>query len=204
MNHPPSWTTRIAAPLVLATVIQVAASAATQGAIQSERLVATSLSLGASPKTSALAGIWQDRLRAEQAKLASLPKGAVSAGTPSVPVFVATFKDGARTIIISALFTTPECRNFSGAASPALNNCPMRVAVLRDEQVRVVASVEDFPFVAAMKETSDAEPTQYDNQSERDRTIVTFNPATREIATSLTLKGVLDAEKSPSIYFPTD
>lgn len=196
-------TMRAAGALLLATLVLTVAFAG-QGAVQSQRLVATTLSLSAAPNSSALASIWQDRLRAERAKLASLPKAAGAAAAPTVPVFFAAFKDGDKTIIVSALFTIPECRNFAGAASPALNGCAMRVAVLRGDQVKVVASAKDFPFVAAMKETSDSAPTEYDNQSQRDKTMVTFNLATREITTSLTLNGVLDTEKSPAIDIPTD
>jgi len=39
-----------------------------------------------------------------------------------------------------ALFTTPECVNLSGAAAPNLNNCPVRIAVLQNGEVNVVAS----------------------------------------------------------------
>jgi hypothetical protein len=192
-------TSRPLGALLIASCAVGVASAAPPGAVQSQRLVAIKLSLGAAPASSALASIWQDRLRTEQAKLAALPNGAASAPAPTAPVFVATFKDGDRTIIVSALFTTPECQNFSGAASPNLNACPMRVAVLRNDQVKVVASQEGFPFVAAMKNGSDTELAEYDNQSPRDKTMVTFNPVTREISTALTLSGVLDTENSAPI-----
>jgi hypothetical protein len=188
---------------LLAALVPASAIAG-QDAAQSQRLIAANLSLSATTNSSALASIWRDRLRAEQAKLASLPKPPGASATPSVPVFFATFKEGDKTIIVSALFTTPECRNYSGAASPDLNNCPMRVAVLRGDQVKVVATADDFPFVAAIKGTSDSELTEYDNQDQKNKTIVMFNAATREITTSLTLNGVLDTEKSPSIRVPTN
>jgi hypothetical protein len=181
-----------------------ASAIAGQDAVQSQRLIAANLSLGATTNSSALASIWRDRLRAEQAKLASLPKPPGASATPSVPVFFAAFKDGDKTIIVSTLFTTPECRNYSGAASPNLNNCPLRVAVLRGDQVKVVATSDDFPFVAAMKESSGSEPTEYDNQDQKNKTIVMFNAATREITTSLILNGAVDTEKSPSIHVPTN
>jgi hypothetical protein len=189
---------RTLSALLIATVATGAASAAQSG-IQTQRLIATRLALDAAPTSSALASIWQDRLRTEQAKLVTLPKAAPYTSTPLVPVFVATFRDGDRTIILSALFTTPECRNFSGAASPSLNNCPMRVAVLRDDKVKVVVKQDDFPFAAAMKDTPDTEVAEYDNQSPRDKTVVTFNPMTDEITTALTLNGVLDMETSMPI-----
>jgi hypothetical protein len=53
----------------------------------------------------------------------------------------------------------------------------MRVAVLRNGQVKVVKSESDFPFVAAIKETSDEEPSEYDNKTQRDKTVVMFNLA---------------------------
>jgi hypothetical protein len=185
--------------LLIATIATGAASAA-QSEIQTQRLIATRLALDAAPTSSALASIWQDKLRAEQAKFVTLPKAAPYASTPSVPVFVATFRDGDRTIILSALFTTPECRNFSGAASPSLNNCPVRVAVLRDDKVKVVVKQDDFPFAAAMKDAPDTEVAQYDNQTPRDKTVVTFNAVTHEITTAVTLNGVLDMEISMPIH----
>jgi hypothetical protein len=195
--------THIARALLLAAFVPASAVAG-QDAVQSQRLVAANLSLSVTANSSALASIWQDRLRAEQAKLASLPKPPGASPAPSVPVFFATFKEGDKTIIVSTLFTTPECRNYSGVASPNLDNCPMRVAVLRGDQVKVVATADDFPFVAELKESSDSERTEYDNQSQKNKTIVMFNPATGEITTSLTLNGSLDTEKSPAIRIPTN
>lgn len=174
-----------------------------QSGVQSQRLVARALSLEATAKSSPLAAIWQDRLAAEREKLAALakasPGSSITAPAIFLPVFEASFKDGDRTLIVSALFTTPECKNFSGAAAPSLNNCPMRIAVLRDGQTKVLLSEVDFPFVAALKETADNKLPEYDNELQRDKTIVAFNPATDEITTALTLNGVLDMEMSPAV-----
>ena len=187
----------------IVTVFLGAAPVAAQNGALSQRLVATNLSLAALPGSSALAAVWQDRLAAERQKLAAFAKASpgspIEASAIAIPVFEASFKDGDKTLIVSALFTTPECQNFSGASAPSLNNCPMRVAVLRKGQTKIVSSEADFPFVAALKETSDNQPTEYDNQSQRDKTIVLFNPATHEITTALTLNGALDTEKAMPI-----
>jgi hypothetical protein len=187
----------------VAAVLLSATTAVAQSGPQSHRLVARDLSLDAPPSSSALAAIWQDRLAAEREKLAALAKTSPGfssgASTIVVPVFEASFKAGDKTLIVSALFTTPECRDFSGAAAPSLNNCPMRVAVLRNGKTRVVASEADFPFVAALRETPDNKPSEYDNESQRDKTMVVFNPATDEITTVITLNGALDTEKASAI-----
>lgn len=189
--------------VLVAAVLLSATAAAAQSGVQSQRLVARELSLEAPPKSSALAAIWQDRLIAQREKLTALTKASsgspIAASAIVIPVFEASFKDGDKTLIVSALFTTPECRNFSGAAAPSLNNCPMRIAVLRDGQMKVVASEAEFPFVAALKEPPDDKPPEYDNESQRDKTIVVFNPATHEITTTLTLNGALDMEKTAPI-----
>ena len=194
---------RISAVLVIAAVAGATPTLAQSG-VQSQRLIAKGLSLGAQPADTPLAAIWQDRLAAERQKLASLAKSSPASPMPSyaasVAVFEASFKDGDRTIIVSALFTTPECQNFSGAAAPSLNNCPMRVAILRNGQIRVAASELDFPFVATLKETPDNQAVEYDNVTQRDKTIVVFNPATHEITTTLTMNGVLDTEKATPIH----
>jgi len=194
---------RVLGALVTAGLVVHPLYAAAQSGVQTQRFMATTISLDAGPASSALAAVWQDRLQAERNKLAALSKASPPTAKPTpdvaVPIFQATFKDGDKTIIISALFTTPECRNLSGVAAQNLNNCPMRVAVLRNGQVKVVKSESDFPFVAAFKETSDEEPSEYDNKTQRDKTMVAFNPAAHEITTALTLNGTLDSEKAAPI-----
>ena len=176
------------------------AYAAAGSLVQTKRLMATSVPLEASPTSSILAAVWQDRLTAEREKLAAISNPATtssrSASNASVSAFSASFTDGDKTIVLSALFTTPECVNLSGAAAPNLNNCPMRVAVLQNGKVRVVASASDFPFVAALKDLGEDQGNEFDNETARDKTLVTFDPATHEITTVLTLNGVRDTEES--------
>jgi hypothetical protein len=194
---------RIIDAFVVATLAAGVPPAAAQGGVQTQRLMATSIPLDATPTSSALAAIWRDRLAAERTKLAMLathsPGSSRTSSNVSVNAFSASFKDGDRTIILSALFTTPECANFSGAAAPSLNNCPMRVAALQHGQVKVVASASDFPFVAALKDVANDKGNEFDNQTQRDKTLVMFDPATHEITTALTMNGVLDAEKATPI-----
>lgn len=178
-------------------------AAATRSPIQTQRLMATSVPLAASPSSSVLAAVWQDRLVAIRKKLATLSDPAAtssgSASNVSVNAFAASFADGDRAIILSALYTTPECANSAGAAAPNLNNCPVRIAVLENAQIRVVASVNDFPFVAALKDLGEDQANEFDNETMRDKTLVTFDPATHEITAVLTLNGVRDSEKSTPI-----
>ena len=194
---------RVLEVFVVATFVACALPAAAQSGVQTQRLMATTIPLEAPPTSSPIAAIWQDRLAAEQRKLAALSVTPPNSYQPpsdiSVNAFAASFKDGDRTIILSALFTTPECTNLSGAAAPNLNNCPMRVAVLEKGQIKVVLSEGDFPFVAALKDTANDKVNEFDNQTSRDKTLVMFNPATHEITTALTLNGVPDAEKAAPI-----
>jgi len=176
------------------------APAAARSPIQTQRLMATSVPLNASPNSSVLAAVWQDRLMAERKKLSALssPSAALSwaASNVSVTAFAASFVDGDTTIILSALYTTPECQNLSGAAAPNVNNCPVRIAVLENGHVKVVASVNDFPFIAALKEVGNEQGNLFDNRTSRDQTLVSFDRATHEITTLLILNGVRDNEKS--------
>jgi len=191
---------RISYVIVVATLVVGLASTEAQSVVQTQRLVATTIPLGASPTASVLSAIWQDRLVAEREKLGSLAKLTSNSPPPSpeapVNAFIASFNDGDKTIIVSALFTSPECANFSGAASPNLNNCPMRVAVLQNGQIKIVAAVSDFPFVAALKNVANDKGNEFDNQTPRNKTLVMFDARTHEITTALTLNGVLDNEKS--------
>jgi hypothetical protein len=194
---------RFAGALAVAALVS-ASSAVAQTGVQSQRLFETTLPLDAQPSSSALALIWQDRLVAERQKLAALTKPSPDSSDPisaiSVPVFEARFKDGDNAILVSVLFTSPECQNFFGASAPSLNDCPMRAAVLRNGLVKIVASEPDFPFAAALKETPDDKLPEYSNLSQQDKTIVLFNPVSREITTVLTLNGARDTEKAAPIH----
>jgi hypothetical protein len=75
----------------------------------------------------------------------------------------------------------------------------VRIAVLQNGEVNVVASANDFPFVAALKDLANDQANEFDNQTSRDETLVTFDPATHEITTLLILNGVRDTEKSAPI-----
>ena len=180
------------------------AYAAAGSPVQTKRLMATSVPLEALPTSSVLAAVWQDRLTAEREKLAAISHPSTtsssSASNGSVSAFAASFTDGDKTIVLSALFTTPECVNLSGAAAPNLNNCPMRVAVLQNGKVRVVASASEFPFVAALKDLGEDQGNEFDNETARNKTLVTLDSVNHEITTDLTLNGVRDAEKSTPIW----
>ena len=145
------------------------ALAAAQSPIQTQRLMATSVPLEASSTSSVLAAVWQDRLMEMRKRVAALSVPSATSKRPapnvSVNAFAASFTDGDKRIILSALYTTPECRNLAGAAAPNLNTCPLRIAVLENGQVKVVASVNDFPFVTALKDVGDDQGTEFDNGS---------------------------------------
>jgi hypothetical protein len=165
--------------------------------------MAVSVPIEASATSSVLAAVWQDRLVAMRKKFATLSDPKATSPRPAsnvaISAFAASFKDGGRTIVLSVLYTTPECVNLSGAAAPNLNNCPVRIAVLQDGEIKVVASASDFPFVAALKDVGDDRENEFDNETPLNRTLVTFDPTTREISTALTLNGVRDTEKSAPI-----
>ena len=194
---------RISEVIVVAALVASFAPAAARSPIQTQRLMATSVPREASLTSSVLAAVWHDRLMEEQNKLATLSNPSATSSRPalnvSVSAFAASFTDGDKTIILSALYTTPECANLAGAAAPNLNNCPIRIAVLERRKVKVVASVYDFPFVAALKDLGGDQANEFDNLTTRDKTLVTFDPVTHEITTELTLNGVRDTEKSTPI-----
>jgi hypothetical protein len=103
---------------------------------QSSRLSVTTLAPDADPKTDPLAAVWGDQLATLRAHAAN----------KAPAFFKATFTDGDKTILISVSVNDPTCENYSGAlARPtAYSGCPMRVAVLWNGTVSVVASDAHF------------------------------------------------------------
>ena len=193
--------------LVAALVAGLApALAAARSPIQTQRLMATSVPLEASPTSSVLAAVWQDRLMAMRKKLATLSNPSANSLRPAsnvtVNAFAASFTDGDKTIILSALFTTPECVNLSGAAAPNLNNCPMRIAVLQNGEVNVVASANDFPFVAALKDLRTTRRTNSTIRRHETRRSLLSIPRPTKSRRLLILNGVRDTEKSAPIRIP--
>jgi hypothetical protein len=110
--------------------------AAQTSSVQSSRLSVTTLAPDADPRTDPLAAIWGDQLATLRAHAANK--------APSF--FKATFTDGDKTILVSVSVNDPTCENYSGAlARPtAYSGCPMRVAVLRNGTVLIVASDAHF------------------------------------------------------------
>jgi hypothetical protein len=53
-----------------------------------------------------------------------------------------------------------------------------------------------------LKDLANDQANEFDNQTSRDKTLVTFDPATHEITTLLILNGVRDTEKSAPIRIP--
>ena len=104
--------------------------------VQSSRLTVMTLAPGADPKTDPLAAIWDDQLATLRAHAAN----------KALSFFRATFTDGDKTILVSVSVNDPTCENYSGAlARPtAYSSCPMRVAVLQNGTVSVVASDAHF------------------------------------------------------------
>ena len=90
------------------------------------------------------------------------------------------------------------------AAEPNLNNCPMRVAVLRNRSGRGRRVRSHFPFVAASKRLPTRSPAEYDNVTQRNKTIVVVQPDDPRNHDGFTLNGAIDSETVRRSKSPID
>jgi hypothetical protein len=166
---------RIRLASVVMALAVFASPLAAQG-VQTQRLLATDLSLDADPKTDPTAMIWQDKLPAIRAL-----RQRAAATTPSVPisenivVFDATFRDGDKTVILSVIRSplAGDCENYSGAGFLSGNTW----------------------FDALQKENGEV-----DNETAATKTMVTFNPAARELIVAGVANGKPDEAPGPPIF----
>jgi hypothetical protein len=171
---------RVATCLILAT-LGIAPTAAQQS--ETHRVLAEKLDLTQSPMVNVQLQIWSDKLDAIIANrrqlLGTVPNLNLKLTTTA---FTTSFKDGDRTIIVSAVHY--QCA--SSHDTPFKLECPARVVELRSGRIRLLAEVPDFPISAKRGEAGFDAST---NSNREYMTVLTFDPADQQIAAKVIYDG---------------
>ncbi len=174
---------RVATCLILA-MLGTAPTAAQQSA--THRVLAEKLDLTQSPMVNVQLQIWSDKLDAIIANrrqlLSTVPNLNLKLTTTA---FTTSFKDGDRTIIVSAVHY--QCA--SSHDMPFKLECPARVVELRGGKIRRLSEVPDFPISAKRGEAGFDAST---NSNTEYMTALTFDPANRQIAVKVIYDGETD------------
>ncbi len=171
---------RVATCLILAT-LGIAPTAAQQS--ETHRILAEKLDLTQSPRVNVQLQIWGDKLDAIIANrrqlLSTVPNVNLKLTTS---VFTTSFKDGDRTIIVSAVHY--QCA--SSHDTPFKLECPARVVELRGGKMQLLAEVSEFPISAKRGEAGFDAST---NSNTEYMTVLTFDPANQQIAVKFIYDG---------------
>ena len=147
------------------------------------RVLAEKLDLTQSPMVNVQLQIWSDKLDAIIANrrqlLSTVPNLNLKLTTTA---FTTSFKDGDRTIIVSAVHY--QCA--SSHDTPFKLECPARVVELRGGKTRLLAEVPDFPISAKRGEAGFDAST---NSNREYMTVLTFDPADQQIAAKVIYDG---------------
>lgn len=166
-----------AAVALLAVMIPATCSAEQQ--IETHRVLAQTMDLANNTATNVETQIWKDIFpdllkehdAAERTSQRQLPLTAT--------VFVASFKDGKRTLILSAI--ARHCRSVSSVV-PYEQTCPARIATVENGAVHILQDIAEFQM--SSRSDPDGPETSQNNYSDY-QTIVTYNRAKRQISTEL-------------------
>ena len=165
--------------LILA-ILGIAPTAAQSAA---HRVLAEKLDLTQSPLVNVQLQIWSDKLDAIIANrrqlLSTVPNLNLKLTTTA---FTTSFKDGDRTIIVSAVHY--QCA--SSHDTPFKLECPARVVELRGGKIRLLAEVPDFPISAKRGEAGFDAST---NSNREYMTVLTFDAADQQIAAKVIYDG---------------
>ncbi len=176
---------RVATCLIL-VMLGTAPTAAQQS--ETHRVLAEKLDLTRSPMVNVQLQIWSDKLDAIIANrrqlLSTVPNLDLKLTTTA---FTTSFKDGDRTIIVSAVHY--QCA--SSHDRPFKLECPARVVELRGGKTRLLAEVPDFPISAKRGEAGFDAST---NSNTEYMTVLTFDPADQQIAAKVTYDGETSSE----------
>lgn len=169
----------VATCLILATL----GTAPTAAQSAAHRVLAEKLDLTQLPMVNVQLQIWSDKLDAIIANrrqlLSTVPNLNLKLTTTA---FTTSFKDGDRTIIVSAVHY--QCA--SSHDTPFKLECPARVVELRGGKIRLLAEVPDFPISAKRGEAGFDAST---NSNTQYMTVLTFDPANQQIAAKVTYDG---------------
>ena len=169
----------LAACLLLASL----GTAPTAAQSAAHRVLAEKLDLTQSPTANVQLRIWSDKLDAIIANrrqlLSTVPNLNLKLTTS---VFTTSFKDGDRTIIVSAVHY--QCA--SSHDTPFELECPARVVELRGGKMRLLSEVPEFPISAKRGEAGFDAST---NSNTQYMTVLTFDPANQQITTKVVYDG---------------
>ena len=151
--------------------------------IETHRLLAEKLDLTQTPWSTMQLQIWSDRLDEIIANRRQLHSTVPNLNLKLITTaFTTSFKDGDRTIIVSAV-------NYHCASShdtPFKLDCPARVIELRDGKLRLLAELPDFPISAKRGEAGFDAST---NNNREYMTLLTFDPANQQIVAKVIYDG---------------
>ena len=167
----------------LASVLLVSTHPGMAQAIETQRVMAQSLNLDAEHQDGIVSMIWSDTL----AEIIGFNKKIQQSGSKSKPtsiieLFNASFADGQKTIVFSAI--NNNCYSVDGVENTII--CPSRLAVISEGKVRIIKEFENLPI--AIKRGA----AGYDETSNRDQsyaTFITFDRAAGQLNLSETLDG---------------
>ena len=146
---------------------------------QTHRMLVTDLPLSPETSNNVQREIWNDHYP-ELVKLHTSDEKVFNRKLPnSATVLVASFKDGKRTIILSALLG--QCQNVSSAA-PYWDYCPARIAVVENGTVHIIKKIHNLITTG---DGPDDEDIFGENKNNRHKTLATFNSATQQLSTGV-------------------
>jgi hypothetical protein len=166
-----------AAATFLAVMIPATGSAQQQA--ESHRVLAQTMNLANDTAANVQAQIWKDIFpdllkehdAAEHTTQRKLPLAAT--------VFVASFKDGKRTVILSSI--ARHCRSVSSVV-PYEQTCPARIAVAENGAVHILRNIDDFQMSSGSD--PDGPETSQNNYSDY-QTVASYNRAKQQLSTVL-------------------
>ena len=175
---------------IIALVIQVSMNGAmAQGQVQKSQLQTVQLPLKSNDPSNPLGFAWKDRLAAVAAMRAEISPPAPS---KTDAVFFASFLTPTGKIILSAL-QDKTCQEFSGLSLPAsVQSCDARVIYIEHGVITHVQHISDYRFALPISD----DPTA-DNDSQTDFTVVSYDPQSRRLITSITADGKPQEQAPP-------
>ncbi len=101
-------------------------------------------------------------------------------------VFAANFDVPQGKIIVSATDAPGyDCQSYTNIGlSPSLMTCPMRVALVEPNEIKIIYSSKSFPFSIGVNEEG-----QFDNENPENRTLMTLDPVNKILRTHLSQSG---------------
>ena len=185
---------------IIATLLVSTVARAADDKIQTKPLQQTKVNLVEGPDPLKLRAAWGDTFKEEVALRRKLSEKTKRPAIFSTDVYTAAFETNGGQLVISATSTpTKDCESQANVGlSHNLVTCPMRVAFISGDNVKIIFAEDDF----ALADSGDQGPTvQADSTKTAVGTLITFDPSVLTLSTKLFLGGdrILSAgEKDPN------